>query len=65
MQRVKASEGFERPANQSTEWLSVEQIEVLLQDTLHAPDLCLTVISIRHILKAGYTVQFAGNSCDI
>jgi hypothetical protein len=39
--------------------------KVLLKDNLHAPDLYLTVMSIGRILKAGYTVQFAGNSCDI
>ena len=39
--------------------------KVLLKDTLHAPDLCLTVVSIGRIVKAGYTVQFAGNSCEI
>jgi hypothetical protein len=39
--------------------------KVLLKDTLHAPDLCLTVVSIGRIVKAGFTVQFAGKSCDI
>ena len=38
---------------------------ILLKDTLYAPDLCLTVVSIGRIVKAGYTVQFAGSSCDI
>ena len=38
---------------------------VLLKDALHAPDLCLTVVSIGRIIKAGYAVQFAGDSCDI
>ena len=39
--------------------------KVLLKDTLHASDLCLTVVSIGGIVKAGYAVQFSGNSCDI
>ena len=39
--------------------------QILLKDTLYAPDLCLTVVSIGHIVKAGYTVQFAESSCDI
>jgi hypothetical protein len=39
--------------------------KVLLKDTLHASDLCLTVVSIGRIVKAGYTMQFAGNSCNI
>ena len=41
------------------------QIKVLLKDALHARDLCLTVMSIGRILRAGYTVQSAGNSCGI
>ena len=39
--------------------------KVLLKDTLHALDLCLTVVSIGRIVKASYTVQFVGNSCKI
>jgi len=39
--------------------------KVLLKDTLYAPDLCLTVVSIRHITKARFTVQFANNVCHI
>lgn len=39
--------------------------KVLLKDTLHALDLCLAVVSIERIVKAGYTVHFAGDSCDI
>ena len=38
---------------------------ILLKDTLYAPDLCLTVVLIGRIVKAGYTVQFAGSSCNI
>jgi len=38
---------------------------VLLKDTLHAPDLGLTVVSISCIVKAGYMVQFVDNSCSI
>jgi hypothetical protein len=30
--------------------------KVLLKNALHAPDLCLTVVSIGRIVKAGYTV---------
>jgi len=32
---------------------------------LYALDLCLTVMSIRHITKAGFTVQFADDVCHI
>ena len=39
--------------------------KVLLKDTLHALDLCLTIVSIGCIVMASYTVQFAGNSCKI
>ena len=39
--------------------------KVLLKDALHAPDLCLTVVSIGRIVKAGFTVQFANDSCNI
>ena len=39
--------------------------EVLLKNALHAPDLALTVVSIGRIAKAGYTVQFAEDSCTI
>jgi hypothetical protein len=35
----------------------IDNNKVLLKDTLHAPDLCLTVVSIGRIVKAGYTVQ--------
>src|SRR5258708_34955983 len=39
--------------------------EVLLKNALQAPDLALTVVSIGRIAKAGYTVQFAEDSCTI
>ena len=39
--------------------------KVILKDTLHAPDLCLTVVSVGCIIKAGYTVQFADDVCQI
>jgi hypothetical protein len=42
-----------------------ETTTVLLKDTLHAPDLGLTVVSISRIVKAGYMVQFADSSCTI
>jgi hypothetical protein len=38
---------------------------MLLRDTLHAPDMGITIISVSHIAKAGYTVCFKGNSCKI
>jgi hypothetical protein len=38
---------------------------VLLRDTLHAPDLALTVVSIGQIIKAGYTVNFCDGMCKI
>jgi Pol polyprotein len=31
---------------------------VLLKDILHAPNMTLTVISISHIIKASYNVEF-------
>jgi len=40
-------------------------LKVLLKDTLYMPDLALTVILIGHIAKAGYTIQFAEDSCKI
>jgi len=39
--------------------------KVVLKNTLHAPDLCLTVVSIGRILKAGYSVHFVNGSCEI
>jgi hypothetical protein len=38
---------------------------ILLCDTLHAPDLALTVVSIGQIIKAGYTVNFCDGMCKI
>jgi hypothetical protein len=38
---------------------------VLLRDTLHAPDLALTVVSIGQIVKAGYSVNFCDGMCKI
>jgi len=39
--------------------------EVLLRNTLHAPDMGLTVISVGRIANAGNTVVFEGNTCKI
>jgi len=39
--------------------------KVLLKDMLYVLDLCLTVMSIRCIMKAGFTVQFADDVCHI
>ena len=39
--------------------------KVLLKDTLYVPDLCLTVVLIGRIMKAGFTVQFADDVCHI
>jgi hypothetical protein len=36
-----------------------------LWDTLHAPDIGLTVVSIGRIAKAGHVVSFEGDSCKI
>jgi len=38
---------------------------VLLKDTLHAPQIGLTIVSIGHIAKAGYSVSFEDNHCKI
>ncbi len=38
---------------------------VLLKDTLHAPQIGLTVVSIGRIAKAGYSVSFEDNHCKI
>jgi hypothetical protein len=38
---------------------------MLLRDALHAPDMGITIISVSHIAKAGYSVCFKGNSCKI
>jgi transposase InsO family protein len=39
--------------------------QVVLKDTLHAPDMGLTVVSIGRIVDAGCTVQFEDKSCKI
>src|SRR6267142_6433603 len=39
--------------------------QVLLKDTLYAPNLCLTVVLIGHILKAGFKLEFMEGSCSI
>jgi hypothetical protein len=39
--------------------------KVLLKDALHAPDLCLTVVSIGCIIKAGYAVEFINDHYNI
>src|SRR6266850_6556095 len=38
---------------------------VLLKDTLYAPNLCLTVVSIGRILKASFKLEFMEGSCSI
>ena len=38
---------------------------ITLKDTLHAPDMALTVVSISRIAKAGCSVSFEGNTCKI
>jgi transposase InsO family protein len=38
---------------------------VLLCDTLHAPDMGLTIVSISRITDAGHSVSFEGQSCKI
>jgi hypothetical protein len=38
---------------------------VILKDTLHAPDLGLTVVSIGRIVQAGYSVEFDQGYCNI
>jgi hypothetical protein len=38
---------------------------MLLRDALHTPDMGITIISVSHIAKAGYSVFFKGNSCKI
>jgi hypothetical protein len=38
---------------------------ILLREALHVPDIGVTVVSIRHIVKAGYTVLFDGSTCKI
>lgn len=38
---------------------------VILRDTLHAPEMALTVVSISRIAKAGLSVSFEGSICKI
>jgi len=38
---------------------------ITLTDTLHAPDMGLTVISVSHIAKAGYSICFKDKGCKI
>ena len=38
---------------------------IILKDTLYAPDMSLTVVSISKITDAGYTVSFEGKGCKI
>ena len=38
---------------------------VILHNALYAPKMVLTVISINHITKAGYTVLFEKEACKI
>ena len=38
---------------------------IILKDMFHAPDMGLTIVSINHITKAGYTVEFKDEFCVI
>jgi hypothetical protein len=38
---------------------------IILRDTLHAPNIALTVVSIDRICKAGNSVTFKGDNCTI
>jgi hypothetical protein len=38
---------------------------ILLHDTLHVPEMALTIISIGHITSAGHSVTFETKSCKI
>ena len=38
---------------------------ILLRDTLHAPEMTLTIISISRITRAGNSVTFKDKSCEI
>jgi hypothetical protein len=38
---------------------------ILLKDTLHAPDMTLTIVSIGHITGTGSSVTFEDNTCKI
>jgi hypothetical protein len=39
--------------------------KIVLCNVLYAPDLGLTIVSIGHIVKAGYTVEFNQGCCNI
>jgi hypothetical protein len=39
--------------------------KIVLRDVLYTPELGLTVVSIGHIVKAGYTVEFDQGCCNI
>jgi hypothetical protein len=38
---------------------------IILKDVLHAPDMGTTIISVNRITKAGYSVTFKDNACQI
>lgn len=38
---------------------------ITLCNTLYAPEMALTVVSVSHITKAGYAVAFEGATCKI
>ena len=38
---------------------------IIFKDVFHAPDMGLTIVSINHIAKAGYTVEFKDEFCVI
>jgi len=50
-------------------WIQVPNSEsftpIILCNTLYAPDMALTVVSISCITKAGFTMSFKGNACKI
>ncbi len=38
---------------------------IILKDVLHAPDMGTTIVSVNRIAKAGYSVTFKDNACQI
>jgi hypothetical protein len=38
---------------------------IILKDVLHAPEMGITIISVNRIAKAGYSVTFKNNVCQI
>ena len=38
---------------------------IILKETLHAPDILVTIVSVNQITKAEYTVSFKANLCKI